>query len=323
MAFDMTSLATWVNEQAGEFITKSMTGSKIFGRGVDIREGIFGTQKLPKLEQTVPFQSGTDCAFNSSGVTTPSQVTLSTTSMAVELSWCRNDLETYFTSQYLKKQTNSQEVEIFQPIMDRMATVFARNIGMQLVQGKTTYTNATYLKQLNGLISLIDTDGTAVAATPQASITSGTILDILDEIVFSKLPNAILGEQPEIWLSQEDYRLSLQALKNLNNFNFFMQGGDNNVVGEYLYPGSLTKIVSMPELNSGNPVETGTLPTAVQHRILGLVPSNIMIGCVSMNDAEQFDVWFDKNSRLLKLFVRFRYGINAKYFDQIVQYKNT
>jgi len=300
-----------------------MTGSKIFGRGVDIREGIFGTQKLPKLEQTVPFQSGTDCAFNSSGVTTPSQVTLSTTPIAVELSWCRNDLEAYFTSQYLKKQTNSQEVEIFQPIMDRMSTVLSRNIGMQLVQGNTLYTNATYLKQFNGLLALIDANGTAIAATQTTGITAVNILTILDEIVFSKLPNAILGEQPEIWLSQEDYRLSLQALKNLGNFNFFMQGADNNTVGEYLYPGSLTKIVALPELNSGNPVETGSLPTAVQHRILGLVPSNVMIGCVSITDAEQFDVFFDKTTRLLKMYVRFRYGINAKYFDQIVQYKNS
>jgi len=323
MAFDMTGLATWVNEQAGEFITKSMTGSKIFGRGVDIREGIFGTQKLPKLEQTVPFQSGTDCAFNSSGVTTPSQVTLSTTPIAVELSWCRNDLEAYFTSQYLKKQTNSQEVEIFQPIMDRMSTVLSRNIGMQLVQGNTLYTNATYLKQFNGLLALIDANGTAIAATQTTGITAVNILTILDEIVFSKLPNAILGEQPEIWLSQEDYRLSLQALKNLGNFNFFMQGADNNTVGEYLYPGSLTKIVALPELNSSNPTETGSLPTAVQHRILGLVPSNVMIGCVSITDAEQFDVFFDKTTRLLKMYVRFRYGINAKYFDQIVQYKNS
>lgn len=323
MAFDMTSLATWVNEQAGEFITKSMTGSKIFGRGVDIREGIFGTQKLPKLEQTVPFQSGTDCAFNSSGVTTPSQVTLSTTPIAVELSWCRNDLESYFTSQYLKNQTNSQEVEIFQPIMDRMSTVLSRNIGMQLVQGNTLYTNATYLKQFNGLLALIDANGTAIAATQTTGITAVNILTILDEIVFSKLPNAILGEQPEIWLSQEDYRLSLQALKNLGNFNFFMQGADNNTVGEYLYPGSLTKIVALPELNSSNPTETGSLPTAVQHRILGLVPSNVMIGCVSITDAEQFDVFFDKTTRLLKMYVRFRYGINAKYFDQIVQYKNS
>ena len=39
-------------------------------------------------------------------------------------------------------------------IMDRLAAQISRRVGMMLMQGKTTYTNDTALKQMNGLISL-------------------------------------------------------------------------------------------------------------------------------------------------------------------------
>ena len=328
MAFDVGALIAHIEENSLDFSSKALTTSKIFDLGIDVREGIKAgtTMKLPILEQTAPFYAASSCAVNASGTTTPTQVSITTSAIAVSPEWCLNDLEAYFTSMGLGAGANTESWSGMQKVMDRLAAQVSRGVGKMLMQGKTTYTNDTQLKQLNGFLSIIDTAGTAIDGNPTAittgtGITASNILSIIDGII-SLIPNAVFtSEMPTIIMGWNDYRTLCQALRNANAYNFYTSANDFNGTGGLVYPGTSVKIIPVADMNNDNPVETGVLPTAVKNRILAFNASNFVIGTDKRTDFEQFDVWYDPNTRKLKSYCRFSFGTAIKFYDQVVQFK--
>jgi hypothetical protein len=326
MAFDVSGLTAHIEENSLDFSMKAITGSKIWTLGADVRQGLKDgvTLKVPLLEQTAPFQAGTSCAVNASGTTTPTQVSLETSSIVVSPEWCLKDLEAYFLQMGLGKGSVGGE-ETFSgmtKIMDRLAATIARNVGMQVVQGKTTYTNATYLKQIDGLIAKIDTAGTAINGntSSETSITTSNVITIFNNII-AAIPNRVFALNPVVICGMDTYRTLVAAQRAANAFNYFPTANDYTAL-EQIFPGTNVKIIAIPELNNDNPVETGVLPTAVKNRIFALNMDNVLIGTDKLGEWDEFDIWFDKNTRKLKSYARFTLGVNAKFFDEIVQYTN-
>ena len=328
MAFDVSGLVAHIEENSLDFSTKALTASKIFDLGIDVREGIKAgtTVKLPIIEQTAPFYAASACAVNASGTTTPTQVSLTTTAIAVSPEWCLNDLEAYFTQMGLGKGANTDSFSAMNKIMDRLAAQVAKGVGMMLMQGKTTYTNDTRLKQLNGFLSIIDTAGTAQNGNPTSittatGVTTSNILSIVDGII-AAIPNRVFtSEMPTLIMGWNDYRTLCTALRNANAYNFYTSAGDFEGKAGLIYPGTSVRIIPVADLNNDNEVETGTLPTAVKNRMLAFNASNLVIGCDKKGDFEQFDVWYDKNTRKLKSYCRFSFGTTVKFYDEIVQFK--
>lgn len=320
--FDVSTLVAYVEEQRADFALKAITGSRIMDF-VDIREGIKSSEKLPDLEQTIPAYASTSCVVNASGLTTITQTQITTSPISVSPEWCLMELEADFTQKFLKKGAGKIDtVDFFQTIMDRAAARIAQKMGSMIVQGKTTYGNDTWLKQINGFLATIDTAGTAITATAQASITASNIIAIVDEIFYVKMPSAAFQKNPFLLMSMEDYRLLCQALKNANAFNFFTTG--NDVDGYSLtYPGTNFKIYGIPDFNADNSVDTGVLPTAAKHRMIATYKENLIFGCDAKNDFEDFDVWFDKNTRKIKSYMRMRAGVAVRYYDHVVTYANS
>lgn len=328
MAFDVSGLVAHIEENSLDFSAKALTTSKIFDVGFSVVPGIKAgsTVKLPIIEQTAPFYAASSCAVNASGTTTPTQVSLTTTAIAVSPEWCLNDLEAYFTQMGLGAGANTDTWSGVNKVMDRLAAQVSKGIGMMLMQGKTSYTNDTRLKQINGILSTIDTAGTAIngntgGVTVATGITTSNVLTILDAII-AAIPNAVFtSAMPVILMGWNDYRTLCTALRNANAFNFYTSAGEFEGKSGLIYPGTSIRIIPMADMNNDNAVETGTLNPAVKNRMLALNAENIMIGTDKQNDFEQFDVWYDKNTRKLKSYARFSFGVNAKFFDEIVQFK--
>jgi hypothetical protein len=184
--------------------------------------------------------------------------------------------------------------------------------------GNTATTADPNLKLMNGFIKTIDTAATAIAATPLASIAIGTVRDIFEEIIFQKIPNAILGDNPVVFCSQEDYRLLLNALW-VDNLYHYIPSAAENAGLELTYPGSNVKVIAVPGLNSDN--GTG-LPTAAKHRIFAGTASNFVVGVDLENDIQNFDLWYSKDNREVRMVMDFKLGVANHFTDQIVQYKN-
>ncbi len=192
MAFSLGTMTAYIEENKADLITKAILGAKTLGLGVDIRTGIKSSAKIPVLESTVPFQS-LACSFTSSGTTTINQIEIATVGIQFSEQFCLNDLNVYFTQKYLPAGSNVDSMSIAQNIIDRKIAQVARNVEQMIWQGKTTYTNSTVLKQMNGWLATIDA-GSPVAATP-STLNSTNVLTIFDDI-YSKVPAAAIANEP-------------------------------------------------------------------------------------------------------------------------------
>lgn len=320
MAFDVSGLTAYVEENKSDLILKAILGAKTLGL-VDIRNGIKSTEKIPILESTVPFQSGSSCAFTTSGTTTISQVSLATTAIAVAEQLCLKDLEAYFTQKYIPGSQLKEESNLTAEIINRKIAQIAKQVEQMIWQGKTTYTNSTVLKQINGYLSVIDTAGTAIAATQQTSISSSTVRGIFEDI-YSKVPYAAIWNEPVVaFCGMDTFNTLIIKLTTDNLFHYTTDSAASK--WEIQYPGLNMKVVAVPGLNANNSVDTGALPTAVKNRIIATYASNMLFGTALEADMNNMETWFSKDDRVQKFYLEFRAGVAIKFIDHVVQYTNS
>ena len=324
--FSLSGLAAYTDENRADIVTKSILGARTMGL-IDVRAGIKSAMKVPILDVTAPFQAGGCGAFNTSGTTTLTQTTITPVTLKLNMSFCPNELEAYFTQKYLKAGSlysgtyDSQDGidnAFFTAITDRIQAYINKQVEAMLWLGNTATTADPNLKLMNGFIKTIDTAATAIAATQQASISSTTVQDIFEDIIFVKIPNAILNDNPAVFCSQEDFRLLILALAKKNLFHYSPTTAEYSGL-EFMYPGSNVKVIAVPGLNSDN--GTG-LPTAAKHRIFAGTTSNFVVGVDLENDIKTFDLYYSKDNREVRMAMDFKLGVANHFTDQIVQYKN-
>jgi len=326
MAFSLGAISAWTEElgDKGDFIMKSILSAKTIQAlpRIDKRYGISGfTEKIPTIESNSLWQAGAACGFTTSGSTTVEQISLTTVPIKVQESWCLQDLETYSIHKLLPKNDRPETFQLLDIIVGRKLAQTALKLESAIWQAKTVYTNATHLKHFNGLISVSDTAGTAVAATQQASITTSTIRGIIEEIAYTKIPSAIRDLGAVIVCGYDTFniyrnKLMVDNLYHFNPTNDAMQEYSMNVFGTNV------KLIGLPGLNNDNAVDTGALPTAVKNRIFATYEDNILMGFNAPAGMEDFKVWYSDDDQLLKFSTRFFYGNQIKYNDLVVQYTN-
>lgn len=321
MALDLSSLVAYVEENTNGILSTAILSPK-FTNYVTSWENVKSSIKLPNFESTVPFQSGASCnTVTTSGTTTFTQTTLASNPIEFAESICMNDLEVYFTQKYLPGGAKPETATILNDIIKRKMAKVALQTEQLFFQGKTTYTNSTVLKQYNGLISLVDTAGTAVAATSSTFNTTNAV-NIINEIAFQKIPTAIMDQSPIIAIGWDNFRVWLQALANANAFNYFVNANDL-AKGEATVPGTNVKIVAFAGLNADTNVDTGVLPTAVKNRVLVFSKPNVNYAVDLSSDSTSTDVWFEKKERKIYIYGRFRAGVVARNYTEMVQYTNS
>lgn len=322
MGFSL-SLTAYVEENKADIITKAILGGVTLGQGVDIRTGIKSTEAIPNLDVTVPFQSGASCGFTSSGSTTLSQITLATSPIKVAQEYCLKDLEAYYTQKYLPAGQLNESTSIDAQIMDRFSAKIASQVESMIWQGKTTYTNSTILKQINGWISTIDTAGTAVAATP-STMNATNVLTIFDNI-YASIPAAALANETVVAFCGMDTFRTLAAKITATYGIYGSNYNTDGVWGKWtlMYPGTNMKVIAVPGMNQDTAVDTGVLPTAVKNRVIATYASNLLFGTDMQSDINTLEAWYDKNSRLMKIYGEFRAGVAVKFIDHVVQYTNS
>jgi hypothetical protein len=321
MALDLNGLTAYVQDEISPILSTALLSPK-FTDYVTTWEGVKSSIRIPTLESTVPFQASATCAdATTSGTTTLADVTLTTSPIEFTESICLLDLEAYKFQKLLPKGATYDTASIVTDIVKRKMALVALQIEQMFFQGKTTYTNSTVLKQINGLISKIDTAGTAQLVTAQASISTSTIRTIVEEFIFSKIPSAVL-DQSIIAMGQDSFRILLNKLMTDNAFNYFPAGNETSK-WELTYPGSNTKIVAFAGLNNNTSVDSGSLPTAVKNRIISFRKEDVHYGVDLNSDSTDTEVWYEQKERKIYIRGRFRAGVVGSYYTQMAQYTNS
>jgi len=102
MAFDVTGLTNYVEENRASLITSSVFGSKTISMMTPMT-GVKSSEKITIVDTDAVFQAGGVCAWNTSGTTTLTNRTVVTGAIKVQEALCPKTLQTKWTQNLLQQ----------------------------------------------------------------------------------------------------------------------------------------------------------------------------------------------------------------------------
>jgi hypothetical protein len=316
--FTVSALTTYVRENADKIYTAAILGAQTLKYpGISIQAGIKNADKLMLFANTAPIQPGGVCAFNASGSSTFSDVTLTVTPLKWNDTFCPETLENKFLATKLIPGSNYDTLPFEQLIVDNVTNNLAAAAEQYTWQGDTALTANNALKQVDGWLKKIDA-GSPILATATAAVTAANVISIFDD-VYAKIPAQLLNHPEKkmvAFTGWDVFRLLIIALKNANAFHY--DAGNAATAGEITLPGSGLKVVAVNGLNT-----IATSSAAYTQRIVCTYPQNLFVGTDLISEFEQADFWYSKDDQNIKGSIKWKVGYQVAYTTEVVTYKNS
>lgn len=308
MAFDVSALTTYVEENSVGLMTSTVLGARTLNH-VEIIPNVKGTHKLPNVSNTVFFQTDS-CGFNASGDSTFAQRSLVPGKMKLNVEWCPKDLETKYFAAQMRAGAHKEAVDpesIFSVIIaDYMAEVSSA-IEIALWQGNSS--SGTGNNQFfNGFIANINAGGINANATSiydASALTTVTAAASAPEIAYrmyeALATNGLSGHADSVvFMGYDTYAAVVNGLTaGGSTFGPINNGPNGNVnpdMSEGLtFPGNGLRMVPVNGL-------TGTSD------IYGGRESNFFVGVDGENDFESMEIWYSQDDRKVRLAMEFKIG---------------
>lgn len=322
-ALVVTGLTDYVHENDEILLVKSMFGGKtadLVANEGNLMTGVKFAEKIAILATDAIFQDGTGCTRVSSGTTSLSQRTVTVGNIAVVEDICVADLDKKFTSRKLAKGSNNNKLPFEQEYSDLKAATVAKQLEIAIWQGDTTHGNAN-LNKFDGYIKIIDAAGTAINANVPAYIAAGAPIAVGTGItpanvkavvnaMWLSLPADIAGQDDvRIFCGWDTFNKFINAFTDQNLFNFAPTGSEIKAEnGEVKIPGTTYTLTAVHGLDGTN-------------RLFGLRMSNMVEATDLENEEEDFSMMEDQFKDYLRFKVKFKFGVQVGFPDQITSFK--
>lgn len=315
--FTVSDLTNYVRENADKIYTQAILGATTLKYpGISVQAGIKSSDKLMTFANTAPIQVGGTCAFNASGSSTFSDVTLTVSPLKWNDTFCPETLQAKFLSTKLVAGSNYDTLPFEELIVNNVIANLNASAERYTWQGDTTL-GLQDLKQVDGWLKKIDA-GSPILATATAALTAANVISIFDD-VYKKIPATLLnapGKELVAFCGWDTFRILIIALKDLNAFNY--TAGDAANTGTITLPGSGLKIVAAHGLNviSGSKASYG-------QRIVCTYPANLFVGTDLISDLEEAKFWYSEDDQDIKGSIKWKVGYQVAFTTEVVTYKNT
>lgn len=320
-ALVVSGLTDYVKENEEILLTKAVFGGKtadLIAAEGNLMLGVKSSEKIAILATDAIFQNGDNCARVSSGSTSLTQRTITVGTIAVVEDICVADLDKKYISYKMSRGANENKLPFDQEYSELKAKTVAKQLEIAIWQGDTTSLNAN-LNKFDGLIKIIDAAGTAVAsnvaAYGAASITTGTgiIASNVKAIVNSlwlALPADVTGQDDiRIFTGWDTFNKFINAFTDQNLFNFAPTGSEVSAAnGVVIIPGTNYKLTAVHGLDGTN-------------RLFGVQMSNLVEATDLQSDYEDFRMLPDQFDDYIRFKMRFRFGVQVGFPDQITSFK--
>jgi len=315
MAFDVSALSNYTNENNFPLITKSLFEAKTM-KLMTPMTGIKSAEAVNIMETDSIFQAGGTCGFLSSGTTAFSQRTLTVGKVKINESLCPKTLEAYYLQLQLPTGSRYENLPFEEVYSNEKAGKIAQQLEIAVWQGDTTLSDAN-LKRFDGLLKIIDASGSAIAADSSnntAAITSANVVAKFDSL-YENIPTQLLNKNDfVIFCGLDIFRLYTVALKNQNLFHY--DGVAAAADMEIIMPGTNIKVIGVNGLNAVNDNANNT----GLNRIIALRTSNMYYGTDLMNEEDRFEIFFAKEADEVRFVAEFKAGTQVAFPAEIVQY---
>jgi len=308
MAFNVTGLTNYVNEQNTDILVKSLFGSKtasMLQAAGQVQVGVKSAEALNILSSDVYFQAD-GCGYTASGNTTFSQRTITVGKIKVEETLCPKTLEAKWMQTQIAAGSPTA-VPFEQQISESKASVIAKQLEVAMWQGDTATSNTNpNTNKFDGFNKLIDavSASTVVGNTSSATAITTTNVEALVDDIYNALPADIAeADDLVLWVGIDTFKKYTTALRDSNLFHYAVEAAGL----EIMIPGTNLKMVGVGGLNGTNRMWAGRL-------------SNFFVGTDLANEEEELKYWYSQDNDEVRFRMTCKYGVQVAFPDQIVRF---
>ena len=307
MAFNITSLTAYIDQQRLPLITKAVFQAKsasLFTKQV----GIKSSAELNLFDTDAALQRANNCGWNvadaASGNTAFTTRRLNVLPIKVQEALCPRTLEQYWMQTQLTQGASYSGIPFEQQYAEQKALRIAEAIETAIWQGNAT-TLVTGMNTLMQDASGTTVDGNPTNITTAVGITSANVSGIMGTI-YTKIPAALIHRDDLIcYMGWDTFRLLVNALTANNWFHYKIEQGPN---GELIYPATNMRVVAVNGLNGTN-------------RIYATYQGNFFYGTDLVSDEDQFNMWYSQDNDEVRFMAAFKMGVQMAYPDLAVQFR--
>jgi len=314
MAFDVSTLAAYTEQNEALLVTSSVLGAKtasLIKSAGNVMVGVKSAETINIMDTDAIFQSGGSCGFNASGSTSFTQRTVTVGKIKVNEALCPKDLESKYLQKALPTGSMYDSIPFEQEFADKKAKRIAAQLETAIWQGDTASVNVN-LNKFDGLVKLIGAASGVVAANastyisgaPLSSITDANVISIFDGIYKAIPAQVVAADDMTIFCGQDLFRTYTVALKNANQFHYSI---DVKADSEFILPGTSIKVVAVQGLNGTN-------------KAYALRLSNLFLGTDLLNEEEKFEIFYAKEADQVRFVSEFKMGVNIAFPDEVVKF---
>jgi hypothetical protein len=317
MAFDVSALANYTEQNEALLVTSSVLGAKtasLIKSAGNVMVGVKSAETINIMDTDAIFQSGGSCGFNASGSTSFTQRTVTIGKIKVNEALCPKDLEAKYLQKALPTGSMYDAIPFEQEFTDKKAKKIAAQLETALWQGDTASGNVN-LNKFDGLVKLIGAASGVVDANVSAyvsgapissatGITASNVIAIFDG-VYKAIPAQIVSEDDvTIFCGMDVFRTYTIALKNANMFHYQFDGKADS---EFYLPGTSVKVIAVQGLNGTSKIYAARL-------------SNLFLGTDLLNEEEKFEIFYAKEADQVRFVSEFKMGVNFAFPDEVVKF---
>ena len=309
MAFNVSALSNYTNEQSTELVLKSLFGGKTAATlqaAGQVQVGVKSAESLNILTSDVFFQAD-GCGYTASGNTTFTQRNITVGKIKVEETLCPKTLEAKWMQTQIAPGSATEvpfEVQIGQDKSNNIAKL----LEVSMWQGDTATSNTNpNTNRFDGFTKIIDAASASTVTGNTSSATAITVTNVEDLIddMYNVIP-ADISEADDLvlWVGIDTFKKYTTALRNSNLFHY----AADSVGMEIMIPATNVKMIAVGGLNGTNRMFLGRL-------------SNFFVGTDLANEEENFIFWYSTDNDEVRFRATMKYGVQIAFPDQIVRFK--
>ena len=293
MAINVSALNNYVEEKRLPLIAKSFLRGKTIDL-IQIETGVLQDTALNLVSAQVEFGDGASCGWDATEGVALSQRLLKPTFLKVNQVFCDKNLLKKWASYEVKLAAGREQLPFEEKFMEEIANAINESIEKLVWQGDSSHTN-----EPDGFLKILEAGGSGVVS---ATWTAGTTAYNKIKAVYNAIPaNIIDKEDTVIFVGEETYREFIQDLVAANLYHF----SPDYKAGEYMVPGTSTRVIAVNGLNSTGKIVAGRL-------------SNFFYGVGAEDDKDTFDFWYSQDNREFRLAAYFAIAVQVAYPNEIV-----
>lgn len=313
MAFDLSALSDYTDENRDGLIGRTVAGAKS-ARVLDLQTGFKSAGAINRMDTDVVLQDGSACGRTPNGTTVLDQRILTVGEIKVEEDLCVKTLNKKYTQHQIKAGSKDDQVPFEQEYTQLKTKKIIHANEVAIWQGDTA-SGTVNLKWFDGLLKLIDAEGTVIDGntTAATAITAANIIGLVNDM-YAAIPSQLLeGEEGDtqveglaILMGSDTFRTYVLALAAANLYHY----DASSAKMEIMIPATSVKAMALGGL-------TGT-----DRMIAGRIGADggFVVGTDLENEEEDFDLWYSKEDKVVKFDVAYKMGTQIKFPEEIVEF---